>query len=325
MTYSSLTLVLAVISCGTASLSAQASQTAGPGRTGILLLAHGGRDNWNDEVTKLAAEVRQRAPIEVAFGMAARRNIQTAADRLAKSRVREIVAVPLFVSSHSSVITATEYLLGVRATAPPELAAFARMDHGHGGHEHGPAGGKPEDAARPIECSVPIRMAPALGRHPMVADILTDRALAISKKPGDEVVVLVAHGPVSDDDNQKWLSDMAAIVANMRPRVQFSRIDYLTVRDDAPEPVRSRATAELRGVVSRALAEGKRVLVVPLLISFGGIETGIRKRLEGLEYAMSPHGLLPDVRLGQWILLSAVDAKPARVLPAAARAKGELR
>ena len=45
----------------------------------------------------------------------------------------EIVAVPLFVSSHSSVITSTEYLLGLRAEAPADLAIFAKMTHaGHG-------------------------------------------------------------------------------------------------------------------------------------------------------------------------------------------------
>ena len=75
--------------------------------SGVLLLAHGGRNNWNEEVTKLAAEVDKNLPVEVAFGMATKRNIQDAIDRLVQRGVREIVAVPLFVSSHSSVITST--------------------------------------------------------------------------------------------------------------------------------------------------------------------------------------------------------------------------
>ena len=44
------------------------------------------------------------------------------------------------------------------------------------------------------------------------------------------------------------------------------------------------------------------MLVVPLLISFGGIEKGLRDRLEGLTYTMAPSGLMPDERLASWVL-----------------------
>ena len=86
--------------------------------TGILLLSHGGSAEWNGRVLELARTVDQTRPVEVAFGMATRANIQAAVDRLAARGVTEIVAVPLFVSSWSSVVTSTEYLLGLRAEAP---------------------------------------------------------------------------------------------------------------------------------------------------------------------------------------------------------------
>ena len=35
----------------------------------------------------------------------------------------------------------------------------------------------------------------------------------------------------------------------------------------------------------------------PHLLSFGGIEQGIRKRLEGLAYTMAPKALIPDSRI----------------------------
>src|SRR5690606_40546493 len=96
---------------------------------GILLLAPGGNEQWNAQVTAIAAEVDRTMPTEVAFGMATRANIQGAVHRLQARGVKEIVAVPLFVSSWSSVITSTEYLLGQRDEAPKELAIFAKMDH----------------------------------------------------------------------------------------------------------------------------------------------------------------------------------------------------
>lgn len=279
-------------------------------KVGILLLAHGGKQMWNDEVNKLAASVNRTTATEVAFGMATKRNIQGGIDRLVARGVTEIVAVPLFISSHSSVITSTQYLLGLRKEAPPELAIFAKMDHGHGGHQHaaGQAGEAGFDPTTPVKSPVPIRMTGALDRHPIVADILLTRARSISRSPKDEVVIIVAHGPVTDQDNAKWLADMGALVERIRKASSFKRVEYMTVRDDAPEPIRSRATAELRKIVERATSEGNRVMIVPLLLSYGGIEEGIKKRLEGLSYAMCQQALLPDERLASWVMIAGKGA-----------------
>src|SRR5688572_2062367 len=137
---------------------------------GVLLLAHGGSAEWNRRVTELAARVDRTRPTEVAFGMATRANIQAAIDRLIARGVTDIVAVPLFVSSWSSVITSTEYLLGLRAEAPAALAAYAKMNHtpaaagtsgaasttGHEGHTTA------TDGTTPVTSPVPVRMTPAL-------------------------------------------------------------------------------------------------------------------------------------------------------------------
>ena len=289
---------------------------------GILLMAHGGDDTWNEAVLSLATQLDQTTPVEVAFGMANKRTIQDAVSRLSERGVAGIVAVPLFISSHSSVIRATEYLLSAREEAPPELERFAR----HGSRRHGHGGTDPaahddttapvaqaddmdlaahdamSDLTTPVEATVPIRVTTALDRHPLVADILVSRAEALSRNPEEEVAIIVAHGPVSDEDNTAWLDNMGALAELMHPKTRLSRIEYLTVRDDAPKPIRDQATSELRALVERVSGEGKNVLIVPLLLSYGGIEKGVRKRLEGLPYSMSSQGLLPDDRLAQWVM-----------------------
>ena len=229
----------------------------GQPRQGILLLAHGGNPQWNDNVRALASRVDKDQPVEVAFGMATRANIQTAVNALAARGVTEIVAVPLFVSSHSSVVTSTQYLLGVRAEAPPELAVFAKMSHGaaHGaapaatGHEGHAA--DPAEATRPVKSPVPVRMSSALDSHPIVAAILADRARAISTEPAREAVILVAHGPVSDAENQQWLNNLGALAGGVRKSAAYASIDWMTVRDDAPAAIRDAATAELRALVAK--------------------------------------------------------------------------
>ena len=264
---------------------------------GILLLAHGGSAEWNDQITSLAAQVNRTVPTEVAFGMATRSAIQAGIDRLVSRGATEVVAVPLFISSWSSVITSTEYLLGQRAEAPAALASFAKMSHA--GHtDHAQAG----DGTTPIKSAVPVRMTRALNDHAVVAEILTSRARSISSNPSQESVVIVAHGPNSDEENRQWLADMASLAGQMAKAERFASIDYLTLRDDAPAPVRDQATRELRSVVDRRIAEGRRVLIVPLLVSFGGIERGLRTRLEGLAYTMPAAALVPDDRLVAWVL-----------------------
>jgi len=297
------------------SISASAQDTSGrkvtkenEAKAGVLLLAHGGKQNWNDEVAKLASVVDKKMPVEVAFGMASKRSIQHAVDKLIARGVGRILAVPLFISSHSSVITSTGYLLGQRDKAPPELAIFAKMSHGHGSHDRNHDTDDSLDPMTPVRSAVPIQMLSALNSHPLVADILLSRSSGISRRQEKEVVVIVAHGPVSDEENNRWLADMRVLANAVRSKSRFKRIEYLTVRDDAPEPIRSKAAAELRGVVQRAIDENSDVLIVPLLLAYGGIEEGIKKRLEGLSYTMSDQALLPDERLAQWVLQSAKNS-----------------
>lgn len=192
---------------------------------------------------------------------------------------------------------------------PKDLELFAKMNHGaHGAHAEHQATAPPAANTKPVVSRVPIKMTPALDHHPLVAAILTDRAKAISTMPDREAVVLVAHGPVPDADNDRWLDDLKQLADQMKPTTSFASIDWLTVRDDAPRPIRDAAAAELRELVERRSKEGRRVLVVPVLMSYGGIEQGIRKRLEGLDYVMATQALMPDDRLGEWVRAMAAEA-----------------
>ena len=288
------------------SFSVHAQQPAP--KSGILLLAHGGSAQWNERVNAVAAAADQSQPTEVAFGMASRASIQGAIDKLAARGVTEVVAVPLFVSSHSSVITSTEYLLGLRPEAPKDLAIFAKMNHAsHGAPaavDHSAHGAPAPDPASPVMTTMKIRMTAALDRHPLIGAIVADRAKSISTTPEKEAVIIVAHGPVPDDDNRRWLEDMAVLAKQTIASAPYASVDYMTVRDDAGPAMRAAATAELREKVQAQVALGRRVLIVPHLMSFGGIEQGVRKRLDGLEYTMTEQALMPDDRIVQWVMAS---------------------
>jgi sirohydrochlorin ferrochelatase len=305
---------LTIAMAGRSAAQTAGSPTTAASHVGILLMAHGGGKSWNGNVESIASEVNRSQPTEVAFGMADRTTLQAGIDKLVARGVTEVVAVPLFVSSHSSVIESTKYLLGLRPTAPADLADFASMDmdHVHDSAAHGATSTDTNAAAvdkslktTPVKSAATIRMAPALDHHPMLAEILTDRALAISRHPEKEVVILVAHGPNDDPENNQWLADLHEVATMIGAKKPFVRVDATTVRDDAEAPVRDAATQDFRKLVSAAYDQGDRVLIVPVLLSYGGIENGIRLRLDGLDHVMSPAGLLPDPRIAQWVLLDA--------------------
>lgn len=298
-----------LVCCG---LSEAQSPSATPQpRVGVLLLAHGGSvQTWDEDVRHVADQVDLTMPTEIAFGMATRSSMQAAVDRLVARKVTEIVAVPLFISSHSSLIDSISYLLGLRSQQPEDLKMFAAMDNGNGGMamDHGSMSHDPSEAMKPISSPVPIRMASALDHHHIVADILRDRAASISHDPAHEVVLLVAHGPVPEDENKLWLADMDILANEMKQQSHYADIEALTLRDDADKRVRDAATRQLRQKVEQISKRGQTVLIVPLLLSYGGIEGGLRERLKGLNYAMASQGLLPDKRIVDWVIADAQDA-----------------
>jgi len=281
---------------------------------GILLMAHGGGKDWNDSVRSIAIELDRQMPTELALGMADRTALQEGINKLVARGVKQICVVPLFVSSHSSIIESARYLLGLRSDAPKGLADSA-MAHGlqgmSGAVTSDTSTGKAPTLSPPVKSPVPLRMTPALDRHPIVAEILSDRAAAIARNPSRDVLILVAHGPNEDEENVQWLADMSALASRIAAHTTYARIDCVTLRDDADAPVKDKATAELRAHVQAADEAGYHVLIVPLFLSYGGIDNSLRQRLDGLEHTMSPQALLPDPRIAQWVLEN-VQATNAR-------------
>lgn len=261
-----------------------ATAWAGPDRAGILLLAHGGHGQhapvsvWNANVEQLARSLDARRPTEVAFGMADPQTIQAAVDRLERRGVTRIAVVPLFVSSHSPIIGNFRYILGLQ----PALARTTRLRH-----------------LDRVSGAAEFRFAGAMDAHPLVSEILLERALAVSADPSATTVILIAHGPNDDEENQLWLRDMEAHSRFLRERGGFRDVAVLTLRSDAPAAVK----AEARGVFRQRVAEAARsgaVVVVPLLLSAGGIEAEVEADLAGLTYRFA-EPLMPHPNIDRWV------------------------
>ncbi|MBI2385346.1 MAG: hypothetical protein HYV14_04950 [Elusimicrobia bacterium] len=279
---------------------------AAPAPYGILLLAHGGDESWNGEIELLRSRVDKKVPTEAALGMADPKTLQAGVDRLEKRGVERVVAVPLFIQSRSEVLDQTRYALGL-SDAPSEAlrAGLERMAAAHAHHMPGGHGHSMEFSTERVKAREPVSLTPALDDHALVGRILVERAKALSRRPSEDGVVLVAHGPVDDAAVEAWRASMTSLCGSFKG---FRSCSFGLLRDDAAAPIRAAAVAELREKVVRAKAGKGRAVVIPVLIARGGIERKIPRDLAGLDFAWDGKTLMPHPGFDAWVLERAAAA-----------------
>lgn len=256
---------------------------------GTILIAHGGGPEWNAQVETIAGLAETGGPVEVSFLMgpgAPAHRFQDVAQRLAEQGVGEIVVIPLLISSHSGHYDQLRYLTG------EDLALSEAMQH----HLH-MAGIERADVP------VPIRLARAIDDSPEVADVLVERALALSTDPAGQALFLMGHGPNSAEDHAEWMRHLRPIAERVKERTGFRDVKVGLVRDDAPAPVRAEAVKSIRETIElQHLATGQPVVVVPILISTGEVSREkFPNDLAGLPIVYRGEALLPHSGLARWV------------------------
>jgi len=269
-------VIPALCACLLLSAISASAQTTSP--VGLLVVAHGATPAWNQRVMDAVQATGWDGPKGVAFLMKAapENELPAVVARLESEGARRIVVVPLLVSSFSDHFEEVRYYIGQRETAP--------------GHAHG----------APVKAAAKFVMTPAMDDHELVSTILVDETRKLSSTPERESVVLVAHGPNSEEENELWLEKLRRHAQRLQQALPFRRVEVTTLRDDAPKPLRDAATEKLRALVGDS-AKDSRVLVVPVLISVGRIQEQIAERLQGLEFVMAQFGLASHPNAQAWI------------------------
>jgi sirohydrochlorin cobaltochelatase len=261
-----------------------------PGKTvGTLIVAHGGGPAWDARVEQIAAQVRLPGPVAVSFlmgpGAKAHRFQDVVAD-LTRRGAREIVVVPMLVSSHSGHYEQIRYLAGEVDTLDQTMRHHLAMS----GIERASGG-------------VPLRLTKAVDDAPEIADVLADRAKGLAKDPAHQALFLVGHGPNSAEDYAEWMANLRRVADTVRARTGFRSVLLDLVRDDAPPQVREEAVARVRELIQlQHQLTGRDVVVVPVLISTGRVSTEkLPKDLEGLPMSYTAEGLLPHSGMARWV------------------------
>jgi sirohydrochlorin ferrochelatase len=257
-------------------------------------MAHGGDEAWNQNVEASLAPIAAKWPVEVAYGMAVSSSLEDGVARLEARGVRKIAVVRLFVSG-DSWFEETQYIFGLKSELSKEkLDAHAAIAH----HGHGAHGGHKMEAPRPISKQSKVMISEAgLGDSPLVDGILADRVKALSSNPQNETVLILAHGPGDDAENERWLANMRERLRAVGELGAFRKIEVETLREDWPDK-RKAAEERIRGIVSAAQENGGEAIVVPFRVSGFG---PYKQVLEGLTYKADETGFLPHANVTRWI------------------------
>lgn len=271
---------------------------------GVLIMAHGGDAAWNEAVEQTVAPLRAKYPVELAFGMADSSTMRVAIAKLEARGVREIAVVRMFISGES-FLPETEYILGLRDERPTHMLAAHPTPAPHGAHTphayaaHGDGGSQGHHMAplEPIDRSASLFVSrQGVAESPLVDEILADRVAALSTDPSRESVLILAHGPGDDGENDRWVANMERRVRHLRADGGYREIRCETLREDWPEK-RAEAEQRIRRFVEDAGRDG-RVLVVPFRIAGFGPYAEV---LEGLDFVADGRGFCPHPNMMRWI------------------------
>lgn len=260
------------------------------GDTGVLILSHGVGENSDRRMKQALEPVGERWPTAIGFGMAMMdsAHLQAAVDDLVERGVKRIVLLDQGTTTrHNSLTRQWRYIFGLGDEATylevPQVSSpgvtFVWTGH--------------------------------LNDHPVISEILLANARSISEKPGDEVLILVGHGPEEVDDNVLDLEILERHAERIRAQAGFADVKLVNLQDDAILPVREKNVRQLRRWVQQAHRQGRTPLIVPIASASYGVQQHIRQDLRGLEYRFAEFGLSESPDFPRYVMSRAEEALAA--------------
>ena len=237
------------------------------GDQGLLILLHSSRQG--DPIFKAKVEdFADIFPTALAPGMAMAMSshIQLALDDLKAAGAETIVVVPILATSHNTLMRQWNYIFGRE-----DEAAYGTVPR--------------------VSTDAELLFLDPPGDDPLIAEILIDHAYEISEDPGNEIVIVTAHGPVFEEDNKKVKKELKNLARIIKEDGGFAGAYGVSLQDDAPQEIRDANVARMRGIVEDATGKGQRVLIVTNLTGTRTIQAQIRKDLTGLDYEFNPKGV----------------------------------
>lgn len=243
----------------------------------MLIMPHGSTQPYNDGLEKVIAPLRKHYRVEVAPGMGDPLILGQAVQKLEQEGIIRIIFVRLY-ALQESMKAKTDYILGLSKQPPA--------------HQHGPLPPR-------IRSSAVFDTFGGYEEDPLIAEILQERILEISEQPKNETVILLAHGVMDDEGNQRWLDVINNNIKHIQQGLSlpFRAIKAMTLREDWPDK-REQALIQIREAIKKGNQNGGRVLIVSNRLYGSG---PYQRLLEGAEFEMNSQGLVPHPNITRWL------------------------
>ncbi len=306
------------------------------GEIGVLVIAHGSpSESWCSPVRNATDEVDLPCPVELGFlEFVPNETINLAVERLDDAGVTKIIAVPLFISSHSSHIQETEYVLGLRETLPLTTEhvvvggvdmersivstggsyAISRVPQGDGANGDMRALGgleeeeEEEEELVPVETDAEIILTTAMDDHWLVAGIVADRTANLCADTEGETLVLVAHGTYEADNFAGWVNSTSSLANQARLKLLYWRDSSIGLGGTEAAFIHHNETLHPEFMLRPIVSDAADPVVVPLMVSEGYFTgTKIPGLLENLTYAYDGSALTPHLNVAEWIEIVASE------------------
>ncbi|HVE12906.1 MAG TPA: hypothetical protein VNI01_05895 [Elusimicrobiota bacterium] len=300
-----------------AAIPARADTPWGDRSVGVLVIGAGGGADWQKAVQQARKALGTGFAAEFLVGEIGPRDIQRCLDRLAAARALKIAVVPLELDPKSARLEQIRYMLGINEYPSEEVLKASRVG----------------DRVIPrAKTKLPLVMTPAFGEDAAAADILLDRARALSREPGREAVVLLAEGTGNPEGDERLLKRLSELAPKLREGGGFRSVEPALL-SPAPGLVHDRGfsprlspsdgkfrrpgddagQASVQGALDAIRKAGRfgRALVLPYLLFADGTERAMRKKLDGVFFEWKGKALLPDERAARWVAAQAAKAATA--------------
>jgi hypothetical protein len=277
--------LILVQACSTIQNTASGQFQAKGAKFGLLLMAHGGTEEWNEAVQNATTEISDKYPVEIAFGMADAGSIEESVRRLEGLGVEDVGVVRMFVSGESWY-ERTQQILGILEGAPSK-----------GANETPPNTFMPMGFWK-IETDIKFHLSEdGLADATEMDEVIVSRIKGLIRQPEREVAIVIAHGTGSDEEDSRWVKKITQRTETAKLTLGLRDIKVFTLREDWFAK-RGEAESNIRTYMESVINDGLNPLVIPFRVHGFGPYARV---LEGLDYRADKLGLLPHENVNLWV------------------------
>ncbi len=247
-------------------------------KDGLLILAHGFGKQGDDEFYESMKELGDSYITSLSLGMSmmASNHISCSLIEIKKNKIENVYVIPVTSTPYNTLFRQWKYIFQLE-----EDFTYADVNQ--------------------VKTQGIVFLEP-ISDSIFAKKIILEYAEEISINQKNEVVIIIAHGPVDSDDNAKELLIMDNIAEFITDNSEFHSVRSFTLQDDASKEVRENNVQRIKEFINNSNEKGMRVLMVSNLMSGKGIQKNIKKDFNNLDYTFNSKGLSTHPYFKEWIL-----------------------